>query len=115
MKSTLCDVRRVSLRQWKPVTREMTFKENFNEDFIEEIDQEIINAVKKVQFLNMNEIWSAVNKKYAKASPALVLRRIENLVQNNLIGYFEQKVGDRTLRRFYCLSPNFNTLVDQQL
>ena len=90
------------------MTRDMTFKENFNETFIEEIDREIINLVKEVQLLTMNEIWSAVNKKYVKASPALVIKRIENLIQNNIIGYFEQKVGDRTLRRFYCLSPTFN-------
>ncbi len=77
-------------------------KHDNDEGFFEELDGAIVDAVQKRQFLTAREIWMILKRNYIDVNPGLVQSRINELVEEGRIGYLEQEIGDRVLRRYHC-------------
>ena len=89
------------------MTPNMIFEDDRNNNFGEILDQEIINTLKERQFVTAKEIWASINIKYVRVSPALIYSRINQLADKNIVGYMEEKIGEKIFRRFYCFSEYY--------
>lgn len=70
--------------------------------FLDSLDQAIIEAVKRRQFMTGKEIWGAVQRIIPHSSPSLIYLRVNQLVALGVLGRLEKNVGDAVLHRYYC-------------